>query len=501
MNPPQPPTTEAGRHQLPADLIHDLRTPLNQIIGYSALLMEQAQEQGQSSFVPDLHKTQRAGQELLALINHHFQSIPEPATPALYPIELEPASEEIADASAVGEPTHAAAQGFVLVVDDIEANRDVLSRRLRRQGYTVAIAENGRLALERLRADTFDLVLLDIMMPEMDGYEVLQRLKADPVLRHIPVIVISALSEMDSVVRCIKLGAEDYLPKPFNPTLLKARTGACLEKKRARDREAHLFAQLQENHRRVQLLNAEMARWREAHEADLAVARTTQQALIASALPTPDGWQVEAVFTPLIQVGGDVYGWRQLDRGLWVFWLADATGHGVAAALLTTLVAWLFDHASASCSTAHGILARVNEEFYKVIRGNSFMTACCAVIDRDGHLSFAGAGHPPLLIRRSDGVVEALPSRNTMMGLHPEMKVGESVATLAAGDVALLYSDGLHSLKAKDGERFTHLDVADALASMDVSAGLLPRMIAHLVRGSDAQPFEDDLAAITVRRE
>ncbi len=501
MSAPQSPTIEAGRQTLPASLLHDLRTPLNQIIGYSALLMEQAQEQGQHSFVPDLEKTQVAGQELLALINNHFQSISGPVTPAPYPLKSEPTSKEITDASVAGEPTSAAAQGFVLVVDDIEANRDVLSRRLKRQGYTVATAQNGRLALERLRADTFDLVLLDIMMPEMDGYEVLQHLKADPVLRRIPVIVISALSEMDSVVRCIELGAEDYLPKPFNPTLLKARTGACLEKKRARDREAHLFAQLQENHLRVQLLNAEMARWREAHEADLAVARTTQRALIASALPTPEGWQVEAVHTPLIQVGGDVYGWRQLDRGVWVFWLADATGHGVAAALLTTLVAWLFDHASASCSTAHGILARVNEEFSKVLRGNSFMTACCAVIDREGRLSFAGAGHPPLLIRRSDGVVEELPSLNTMMGLHPEMKVGVTVATLAAGDVALLYSDGLHSLKAKDSERFTHLAVARALTQIDASADLLPRVIAQLVQGSDAQPFEDDLAAIAVRRE
>ena len=127
-------------------------------------------------------------------------------------------------------------------MDDIEANRDVLSRRLERQGYVVATAENGRQALEMLRAGTFDLVLLDIMMPEMDGYEVLQRLKADEALRHIPVIMISALSELDSAVRCIEMGAEDYLPKPFNPTLLKARIGACLEKKRAKQTERELEA-------------------------------------------------------------------------------------------------------------------------------------------------------------------------------------------------------------------------------------------------------------------
>ena len=263
--------------------------------------MEQAQEQGHDGFVPDLRRTLAAGRQLLALINDNFRPIGARETST--PIQQEPAAEALPEDSLAGEPTSGAAQGLVLVVDDIEANRDVLSRRLEREGYTVATAENGRQALERLRAEAFDLVLLDIMMPEMDGYEVLQRLKADPALRHIPVIMISALSELDSVVRCIGMGAEDYLPKPFNPTLLKARTGACLERKRARDREMHLFAELQ-------IRNREMARWRELQEADLAVARTTQQAIVASALPQLDGWQVEAVYTPLIQVGGDVYGWQ-----------------------------------------------------------------------------------------------------------------------------------------------------------------------------------------------
>ena len=126
----------------------------------------------------------------------------------------------------------------VLVVDDNEDNRYTLTRRLKRQGYDeVATAEDGRKALELLDASSFDLVLLDIMMPEMDGYETLEAIKANPKLRDIPVIMISALDEIDSIVRCIELGAEDYLPKPFNPTLLRARVEACLEKKRLRDRE------------------------------------------------------------------------------------------------------------------------------------------------------------------------------------------------------------------------------------------------------------------------
>jgi DNA-binding response OmpR family regulator len=113
----------------------------------------------------------------------------------------------------------------------------VLTRRLARQGHAVTAVASGGEALEILRAERFDLVLLDILMPEMDGYEVLRRLKADPALRDLPVIVISALDELESVVRCIEMGAEDYLPKPFDSTLLKARIGACLEKKRLRDQE------------------------------------------------------------------------------------------------------------------------------------------------------------------------------------------------------------------------------------------------------------------------
>ncbi|PJF24003.1 MAG: adenylate/guanylate cyclase domain-containing response regulator, partial [Phototrophicales bacterium] len=128
-------------------------------------------------------------------------------------------------------------QGVLLVVDDNEMNRDLLSRRLQRQGHTIVTANNGREAIDKMRSQPFDLVLLDVMMPEMNGYETLEQLKQDPDLRHIPVIMISALDDIESVVRCIELGAEDYLFKPFNPTLLKARIGACLEKKRLRDQE------------------------------------------------------------------------------------------------------------------------------------------------------------------------------------------------------------------------------------------------------------------------
>lgn len=118
----------------------------------------------------------------------------------------------------------------VLVVDDNEMNRDMLSRRLKRQEYEVLMAEDGEKALEILQSNAVDLVLLDIMMPKLSGYEVLEQIKQNPATKHLPVIMISAVDDLDSVVKCIELGAEDYLFKPFNPVLLKARVSASLDK-------------------------------------------------------------------------------------------------------------------------------------------------------------------------------------------------------------------------------------------------------------------------------
>ena len=128
----------------------------------------------------------------------------------------------------------------LLIADDNKVNRLLMSRNVELQGHRSTLAENGRVALEKLRAEPFDLLLLDIEMPEMDGFAVLEQLKADPALRDIPVIVTSSLEGLENVVRCIGLGAEDYLPKPVNAVLLKARIGASLEKKRLRDEQREL---------------------------------------------------------------------------------------------------------------------------------------------------------------------------------------------------------------------------------------------------------------------
>src|SRR5580704_18381654 len=138
----------------------------------------------------------------------------------------------------------------ILVVDDTADNRELLCRRIEQLGHVTAIAENGKLALDLMARQSFDLILLDIMMPEMTGFEVLERMKADDRLRRIPVIVISALNDVEAIVRCVQAGAEDYLFKPFNAILLKARVQACLEKKQWRDREQQFAQQLKQEQER-----------------------------------------------------------------------------------------------------------------------------------------------------------------------------------------------------------------------------------------------------------
>src|SRR6266516_4504672 len=145
--------------------------------------------------------------------------------------------------AATTNPSPSTPASSLLVVDDNSMNRIMLSRYITKLGYQATLAENGRQALDKLQGEPFDLVLLDVEMPEMDGYEVLEHLKAIP-LWDIPVIMISAVEEIESAVRCIELGAQDYLPKPFNPVLLRARLSACLERKRLRDQEVDYLQQV-----------------------------------------------------------------------------------------------------------------------------------------------------------------------------------------------------------------------------------------------------------------
>ncbi|MFN3650897.1 MAG: adenylate/guanylate cyclase domain-containing protein [Armatimonadota bacterium] len=237
------------------DVRHALRDPLNAALGYSDLLLDDARVLGRDEYVPELEKIVAAGKRLLSLVDEIGRlSDCGPGGTAAAPVASALANDVAGTMVQLDEAGRAAPHhggGHVLVVDDNDVNRDLLSRRLAREGYSVTTVESGRLALQLLQEQPHDLVLLDIMMPEINGYQVLQQMKADEQLRHIPVIMISALDDMGSVVRCIELGAEDHLHKPFDPVLLRARVGACLEKKRLRDREVLYLQQIEEEKRRA----------------------------------------------------------------------------------------------------------------------------------------------------------------------------------------------------------------------------------------------------------
>jgi class 3 adenylate cyclase len=235
-------------------LRHDLRTPITAIKGLGEMLCEDAQAEGNTAQLRDLEKlletTARLLAQIDALVDFGGSALPATADrPGTVGTILKPVP-----ALSSSFASHRARPSRILIVDDTEATRELLARRLRREGHHVVQVANGRTALGRVAREIFDLILLDMMMPDLNGYEVLTQLKADARFRHIPVIVISALDEIDSVVRCIEAGAEDYLSKPFDPVLLRARIEASLEKVRLRESEQAAIAELKAEKEKTETL-------------------------------------------------------------------------------------------------------------------------------------------------------------------------------------------------------------------------------------------------------
>jgi class 3 adenylate cyclase len=245
--------------ELQAKLRHDLRNPLNAIKGYAELLLEELDEVDAAATRPDLEALLSEADSLLSRIDVIIDFSSSEVDAALGDEARGTVSSMIANLvrtvrpiAEYSAPPHET--GRILVVDDNTSNRDLLFRRLSHDGHHVARANSGRRALEIVEVQDFDLILLDLLMPDLNGFQVLERLKADERLHHIPVIMISGLQEVDSVIRCIEAGAEDYLPKPFNPVLLRARISACLERKRWRDRERRYVERIELERQRYETL-------------------------------------------------------------------------------------------------------------------------------------------------------------------------------------------------------------------------------------------------------
>jgi class 3 adenylate cyclase len=253
---PEDETAEAFHRRLR----HDLRTPLNAIKGYSELLIEDMDERDEQPLRADLVKLKDHADQLLDQIDAMI-ALARGQRDDLDDAGRTKQAAVVADVLRTVTPlpasrtrSEAKRSSFILVVDDNASNRDVLERRLTQKGHKVVTAANGGRALDLVSTQEFDLILLDLILPEMSGFEVLRRLKATEQTSDIPVIVISALDELDSVVRCIEAGAEDYLSKPVNPILLQARVMASLDKKWLHDREKRFIADLEQEKRRSEAL-------------------------------------------------------------------------------------------------------------------------------------------------------------------------------------------------------------------------------------------------------
>src|SRR5438045_1942279 len=294
----------------------------------------------------------------------------------------------------------------ILVVDDDAMSRRVLAQLLSAAGYNCRVCNDGSEALDAIQDRPPSVLLLDFDMPGPNGAEVLRRLRSDkdPTVAQIPAIMLTAHGSQQSEVSCLQAGADDFVTKPVNSAVLRARIETQLR--------------LRSMRRQLERQNDELEKWRRDLERDLAAARLTQQSLIPQKPLVMPGWQVATCYRPVIQVGGDIYGWLRMKDGRILFWIADGTGHGAAAALLTTLAKLLFHYGSIEHDAPTSLIEAVNHDFRSIFAARSFMTAMCVALDPGtGHAAMVGAGHPPLLIFRHDGTTHSLGSVGPATGL------------------------------------------------------------------------------------
>lgn len=389
-------------------------------------------------------------------------------------------------------PQPESAQARLLVVDDNEDNRYTLIMRLQLEGYeNITETDDGENALELLRTQDFDLILLDVMMPKADGYAVLQRLKAAGRLHSIPVIMISALNEIDSVVRCIELGAVDYLAKPFDPVLLRARVGSSLEKKRLRDEVAAHLARMEDE-------------LESARELQLSMLPTNFEKL--TAVPRIE---IFAMMEPAREVGGDLYDFYEMDDGRLCFLIGDVSGKGVASALFMArtknvirLIARLLRGTGGLSPTPAEIIAAVNQELCQDNTGMMFVTLFFGILDPEtGEIGFVNAGHNPPYHLTGDKAVPVEGCRGRALGVRSNSFYETGNLTLALGEAIFLYTDGITEAFNKNDEMFSDERLEAVLRDV---AGRRSEAIITAVSGAvrafvDGAEQSDDITAAVIR--
>lgn len=388
-------------------------------------------------------------------------------------------------------------QPKILIVDDEPFNVDYLEQELEDLNYTTVTAVNGQEALEKISSEAPDLVLLDIMMPIMDGFSVLGKVKADPAIRDIPIIVISANNDLQSTVKGIQLGAEDYLPKPFEPTLLKARIQSSLEKKRLRDMQSLYLKSL---------------------EREMNIARDIQKEFLPAQLPEVPGWEIASYFEAAKEVAGDFYDAFTLPDGTLTFLVADVCGKGIGAALFMTLFRSLIHAASISdqfsvgqaqpaLSAAerlqHAVTLTNNYVAETHEASNMFATVFVGILDpATGKLTYINAGNEPPLIAGGDGKVHTTLARTgSAVGAIANAKFTVKETTLASDDMLVAFTDGIPDTQNIHGEFFGNDRLRGLLVDNSTPTALLKAMETDLDQFIGEADQFDDITLLAIKRK
>jgi sigma-B regulation protein RsbU (phosphoserine phosphatase) len=328
-------------------------------------------------------------------------------------------------------------KGSILIVDDVESNCTLLQDWLKRKSYSVFAANNGAQALAFLTEHpNIDIILLDIMMPEMDGFEVLKRIKMNERLADIIVIMITSLDEVDSIVLCIKDGAEDYMVKPFNSFLLDVKIKSCLEKKRLRDTEKAYIASLYQ---------------------ELNFAQPIQLSMMPRYTPKSERYSIYGKMIPAKEVGGDFYDWYELGHGKISIVIGDVSGKGSSAALYMVQMRTILNTLASAYSTiADNLCDFIKHANLLQCKDNEsciFVTLFYGILDiQTGQFIYVNAGHLPPLILKANNSVELLAGFSGLpMGISPNTTYNMFTTTIEHNSTLLLYTDGITEALNSEG--------------------------------------------------
>jgi sigma-B regulation protein RsbU (phosphoserine phosphatase) len=388
-------------------------------------------------------------------------------------------------ADAPKEPALSLPKGNILIVDDTPANLRLLSQMLAEQGYRVRPVPDGPLALEATRAEPPDLILLDIRMPEMDGYQVCEHLKADAQTCDIPIIFISALDATQDKVRAFTAGGVDYVTKPFQFEEVLARV------------ETHLA--LRRLQKQLQDANKKMAR-------ELTLAGEVQTSFLPRELPDIPGWQLSVTLRPARETSGDFYDVNLLPNGRLGILVADVVDKGVGAALFMAL-SWILirTYAPEYPTQPELVLSAVNRRILKDTNANQFVAVFYGILDpATGTLAYCNAGHVPpyLLSTQSDDAIQTLLRTGPPLGILEDVTWEQGVVQLALGDVLVLYTDGITD--AEDGKG-TFFGQERLLGSVQANLGLSAQEMQDALMAEvhefvgDAPQFDDIALMVLVR--